>query len=181
MGKGLLQKKYHRKVQQDYQTKNSSVSFSIQNAKVPSGVCRHFDLSLPIVLETDASDFAISGVLSQRHKDGVHPVGFMSRKMQPAELNYDTHDKELLAIIESLKGWQHYTMETSTPFEIITDHNNLKYFMTSKSLNRRQVQWWQFLSDFNFTLSHRPGKENIVADALLRRDKDLQRHKNLCL
>ncbi|PRP73110.1 hypothetical protein PROFUN_16430 [Planoprotostelium fungivorum] len=93
------------------------------------------------MLETDASDFAISGVLSQQHKDGVHPVGFMSRKMQPAELNYNTHDKELLAIIESLKGWQHYTMETSTPFEIITDHNNLKYFMTSKSLNRRQVRW----------------------------------------
>lgn len=88
----------------------------------------------------------------------------MSKKMQPAELNYDTHDKELLAIIESLKGWRHYTMETSTPFEIITDHNNLKYFMTSKSL--------QFLSDFNFTLSHRPGKENIVADALSRREQD---------
>ncbi|PRP72850.1 hypothetical protein PROFUN_17121, partial [Planoprotostelium fungivorum] len=111
-------------------------------------------------------------VLSQRCKDGLHPVGFMSRKMQSAELNYDTHDKELLAIIESLKGWRHYTMETSTPFEIITDHNNLKYFMTSKSLNRRQVRWWQFLSDFDFTLSHRPGKENIVADALSRREQD---------
>jgi len=73
----------------------------------------------------------------------------------------------MLAIIESLKGWRHWTMETSIPVKILTDHNNLKYFMTSKELNRRQVRWAQFLSDYNFELIHQPGKDNLIADALL--------------
>ena len=62
-------------------------------------VVRHFDPALPIVLETDASDFALSGILSQQHSDGLRPVSFYSRKFQPAELNYDTHDKELLPLL----------------------------------------------------------------------------------
>jgi hypothetical protein len=67
-------------------------------------ILRHFQQGLQIILETDASDFAISGILSQVYADGIHPIGFYSRKLQVAELNYDTHDKELLAIIESLKA-----------------------------------------------------------------------------
>ncbi|PRP72872.1 putative gag/polymerase/env polyprotein, partial [Planoprotostelium fungivorum] len=101
-------------------------------------ICRHFNQQLPIILETDASDFAISGILLQEHRDGVHPVGFYSRKLRTEELNYDTHDKELLAIVESFKAWRHFTMETLTPVKVLSDHNNLKYFMTSKNLNRRQ-------------------------------------------
>ena len=137
-----------------------------------ANVMRHFDRSLPVILETDASDFAISGILSQEFPDGIHPIGYLSRKLRAAELNYDTHDKEMLAIIESLKGWRHFTMETSVPVKIITDHNNLKYFMTSKSLNRRQVRWAQMLADYNFVLFHRPGSLNQAADALSRRDQD---------
>ena len=132
----------------------------------------HFDPTLPIILETDASDFAIAGVLSQPQNDEIRPVGFYSRKLQPAELNYDTHDKELLAIVESLKAWRHFCIETVTPVRIITDHNNLKYFTTTKSLNRRQVRWSEFLADFNFTLEHRPGKLNIIPDTLSRREQD---------
>lgn len=99
-------------------------------------ICRHFWQGLPVILETDASDFAVAGILSQEYEDGIHPVGFMLRKLQQAELNYDTHDKELLAIIESLKAWRHFCMETEKPVTIMTDHNNLKYFTTTKTLNR---------------------------------------------
>ena len=59
-------------------------------------------------------------------------MGYFSRKLKSAELNYDTHDKELLAIVEALKGWRHFTMETKDPVHIMTDHNNLRYFMTTK-------------------------------------------------
>ena len=98
-------------------------------------IIRHFDTSLPIVLKTDASNYAIGGILSQIHEDGQHPVGFYSRKLRHEEINYDTHDKELLSIIECFKAWRHFTMETSVPITVYSDHNNLKYFMTTKELN----------------------------------------------
>ena len=141
---------------------------ALKEAFLNSKIVRHYAAGLPVILETDASDFALSGVLSQIFPDRIHPIGFLLRKLCAAELNYDTHDKELLAIIESLKGWRHWTMETKDPVHIMTDHNNLKYFMTSKELNRRQVRWAQFLADYNFELVHRPGKENVIADILSR-------------
>jgi hypothetical protein len=63
-----------------------------------ANVMRHFDRSLPVILKTNASDFAISGILSKEFEDGVHPIGYLSRKLRAAKLNYDTHDKEMLAI-----------------------------------------------------------------------------------
>ncbi|KAJ1045286.1 hypothetical protein NDA10_004082 [Ustilago hordei] len=63
-----------------------------------AGVLQHFDYHLPTRLETDASDFAIAGVLKQEHEGRWHPVAFYSRKMSSAEKNYEIHDKELLAV-----------------------------------------------------------------------------------
>eukprot|EP01119_Soliformovum_irregulare_P018225 TRINITY_DN5544_c0_g1_i9.p1 TRINITY_DN5544_c0_g1~~TRINITY_DN5544_c0_g1_i9.p1 ORF type:complete len:345 (-),score=31.02 TRINITY_DN5544_c0_g1_i9:1032-2066(-) len=108
------------------------------------------------VVETDASDFAISGVLSQLLDGRLRPVAFFSRKLRDAELNYDVHDKELL-------------INVTQQFEIITDHKNLEYFMSTKPLSRRQIRWWEFLSDFSFVLKHRPGTLNDVADKLSRK------------
>lgn len=143
----------------------------VKTAFVTADVVRHFDPSLPTTLETDASDFAISGIVSQKFTDGVHPIAFFSRKLQPAELNYDTHDKELLAIIDSMSAFRHF-LQGNTPFDVFTDHRNLQYFTTTKPLNRRQVRWSHFLVDFNFLLHHRPGSLNKVADAASRRAQD---------
>ncbi|KNZ48723.1 putative retrovirus polyprotein [Puccinia sorghi] len=57
------------------------------------------------------------------------------------------------------------------PFEVLTDHNALKYFMSSKVLTRRQARWAEFLSEFHFTITYQPGKLAVVLDALSRRDK----------
>ena len=136
----------------------------------------HFDPSKPIRVETDASDFAIAGILLQPSdewfKDPAgavwHPVAFFSRKMDPAEENYETHDKELLAIVKSFEHWRHYLEGSKYPVAVITDHDNLKYFMTTKALTRRQARWAQALSAYDFEIVYRPGKYN-PADGPSRR------------
>lgn len=122
------------------------------------------------IMETDASDYAIAGVLSQYDDEGrLRPVAFFSRKMSPAELNYEIHDKEMLAIIESLREWRHYLEGTTNPITIYTDHRSLEYFMSTKQLNRRQARWLNFITDFNFKIVYRPGKQAGKPDAMTRR------------
>jgi len=67
-------------------------------------VLAHFDAQRPVIIETDASNFSIGAVLSQRDDEGrLHPVASHSRKFQPAEINYEIQDKELLAIVDAFK------------------------------------------------------------------------------
>ena len=128
------------------------------------------DPSKPFEVETDASDFAIGGVLSQRDEQSkLHPVAFFSKKFHGPELNYPIHDKELMAIIEAFKEWKHYLSGTTHEVKVYTDHKNLTYFTTTKELNQRQTRWSEFLSEFNFRIIYRKGSENDRADALSRR------------
>ena len=123
-----------------------------------------------MVLETDASDYALAAILSVYTADGeIHPVAFHSRSFNSAELNYDTHDKELLAIFESFKHWRQYLEGSGTPIDVVTDHKNLEYFSTTKLLTRRQARWSEYLSQFNFVIRFRPGKLGAKPDALTRR------------
>ena len=124
-------------------------------------------------METDASGFAISGILSQprpdkRDKEQWHPVAFFSRKMTLAERNYDTHDGELLAVVEAFKHWRHYLEGAAYDVNLLTDHHNLQGFMTTKTLSRRQARWAEWLAAFHFTITHRPGRTN-PADGPSRR------------
>ena len=79
-------------------------AFTKLKQAITSGpILRHFHPTQPIQLETDASNFALGGILSQKHEGRMHPVAFHSRKFSPAECNYDIHDKEMLAIVKALK------------------------------------------------------------------------------
>ena len=118
------------------------------------------------IVTTDASDYAMGAVLSQVWDDGEHPVAFESRKMNPAEQNYPTHERELLAVIHALRTWRHYLL--GRKFIIVSDHHSLKYLQTQPQLSRRQARWLEFLAEFDFEIVHRPGKSNVVADALSR-------------
>lgn len=100
-------------------------------------------------------------------------MAYYSKKLSPAECNYDIHDKELLAIVRCLKEWRSELIGLKKPFQILTDHKNLKYFMASKRLTERQVRWAQLLSQFNFKLKFRAGKHGRRPDALSRRAQDI--------
>jgi len=84
------------------------------------------------------------------------------------ELNYDTHDKELLAIFEAFWNWRHYLEGSASPIDVVMDHKNLKYFSTSKVLSRWQARWSEFLSQFNLVIHFSPGKVGAKPDALTR-------------
>src|SRR5690554_3038909 len=135
-------------------------------------ILSHFDPDLQTILETDASDFAISGILSQFHGKILHPVAYLSHKMEKAERNYDIHDKEMFAIVRSCKTWRHYLEGIKSTVAIITDHANLQYFMTTKMLNRRQARWMEEMSELNFKIIYPPGSQGGKPDALTRRTQD---------
>jgi hypothetical protein len=84
------------------------------------------------------------------------------------ELNYDTHDKELLAIYEAFQAWHHYLEGSGNPVDIVTNHKNLEYFCTTKLLTWQQAHWSEYLSQFNMIVHFCPGKLGAKPDALTR-------------
>ena len=86
-------------------------------------------------LESDSSDFATGGILSQEVNGKFLPLAFRSKALSEAERNYEIYDKEMLAIMQGLEDWRHYLIGTREPFEIWTDHQNLTYFRKPQKLN----------------------------------------------
>ncbi|MBW0474761.1 hypothetical protein O181_014476 [Austropuccinia psidii MF-1] len=88
----------------------------LKEAFTTAPILSHFNPSLPTVVETDASDYALGSVLSQVNDSGKHPIAFDSRKLLPAQLNYEIHDKELLGIVWALKRWRAFFLSLSDSF-----------------------------------------------------------------
>jgi RNase H-like domain found in reverse transcriptase len=120
------------------------------------------------VLTTDASGFAIGAVLQQEDAQGrLRPVAFESRKLNPAEQRYATHERETLAVIIALRQWRCYLLGKQV--QVFTDHMSLKYLMIQSHLSSRQARWVEFLADYDLDIRYKAGKDNVVADALSRR------------
>ncbi len=110
-----------------------------------------FESEKLITLKMNASDEAIKACISQSDdKKRLHLIAFHSRKLTDAELNYEIHDKKLLAIVDSFKQWRMYLKESRHQIQVYTDHKNLIYFMITKVINRRQIKWLKELSSYNF-------------------------------
>lgn len=125
------------------------------------------------ILETDCSGYALGGCLIQKQSDeSWRSVAYYSRKLTGAEMNYEIHDKELLAVVACMKEWDAELRGLDKTFTILSDHMNLKYFLSRRKLTERQIRWAEFMSRFRYTLQYRKGSENERSDALSRRDQD---------
>src|SRR5580692_1283956 len=119
------------------------------------------------MLVADASSRGLGGYFGQgKDYKTMVPAGFHSRAFNPAEKNYPTHDKEMLAIIDCLKKFEPHL--TGIKFDILTDHRPLTHLQTQKELSPRQIRWSETLSRFDAQIYHIPGITNSAADALSR-------------
>ncbi|KAF7116923.1 hypothetical protein CNMCM5793_005553 [Aspergillus hiratsukae] len=158
-------------------TDEARVAFAgLKEAFARPPALRHYDPKDEILVVTDASGFAIAGILLQpdigtpagKARRGWQPVAFFSRKLKGAELRFDVHDQELLAIVECFKVWRHYLEGSPHAIRVQSDHENLKYFFTAKKLNSRQARWAELLAAYDFKIEYKPGHLN-PADAPSRR------------
>ncbi|GAB7357806.1 hypothetical protein MBLNU459_g0793t2 [Dothideomycetes sp. NU459] len=151
-------------------TPQANEAFLLLKARFTSApLMRHFDETRAIRLETDASAFAVAGIMSQQFEDGQwHPIAYASRKLQEAERNYEVYDQELLAIVYCFKQWRHYLEGAQHTIQVYTDHNNLRGISDVHKLNPRQARWATYLAGFDFEVSYRTGKSN-PADGPSRR------------
>jgi len=132
-------------------------------------ILKHFELAEAIILQTDASGFAIASIPNQYNCFGIlRPVNFYPRKCSGAEQNYDTYDRELLAIVETMNKRRHYLEGANHKVLIWCDHKNLEYFQSSKVLSRQQARWVAILSLYDLVIEHLECKKN-PADGPSRR------------
>ncbi|KAF1336548.1 reverse transcriptase, partial [Globisporangium splendens] len=161
----LLKKDVEWKWSKDHQTAFEEVKRSLREAPVLA-LPNH---DKPFHVVCDASDYAIGCALMQ-HDDGGHErvVSYQSRQLRPAERNYPVHDKELLAMKYSLVKFRVYLLGEER-FAIYTDHASLRTAAKTPHLSQRMARWFSFFAEYNFVVHYKPGKTNILADALSRR------------
>ena len=126
------------------------------------------DPSKPYTVNCDACHYAIGATLQQDHGNGLQPVAYFSRKLKPAELNYDVREKECMALVDACRHWRQY-LHSDMPFTLMTDHDSLKYVKTMPDMTNRIARWIERMAEFDYKIEYIPGVKNVVADALSRR------------
>ena len=124
------------------------------------------DPSLPVILDTDASDVQVGAVISQVIGGVERPIAFFSRVLNAVQQNYCSTRRELLAVVTALQHFRHYLLGAKVVLR--TDHHSLKWLRTFKRPEGILARWLETLSEFDFTIEHRAGRLHSNADAMLR-------------
>ena len=113
---------------------------SLKKAFTFAPILTHWMSDAQLIVETNTSDYTLATNLSIVNEENkVHLVVFYFCTFTIAELNYDTHDKELLTIFKAFKIWWHYLEGLVYSIDIVTNHKNFEYFSTTKILTWRQA------------------------------------------
>ncbi|GJZ23094.1 putative reverse transcriptase domain-containing protein [Tanacetum coccineum] len=136
----------------------------VNKAKVVQ--CTNSGGSEDFMVYCDASHKGLGVVLMQREK----VIAYASHQLKIHEKTYTTHDLELGSVVFALKIWRHYLY--GTKYTVFTDHKSLQHILDQKELNMRQHRWLELLSDYNCEIRYHPGKANVVADALSRKERN---------
>jgi hypothetical protein len=129
------------------------------------------DVDKPFFVHTDASDFAVGAVLSQRDDTGeLRPIGFVSEKLNDVQYRWSVYDKELYSIVVALKHWRMHLMYAKHPVHVMNDHASLRFLLDQPKLTAKQTRWMALFSTYaELKFVHVKGSENVRADALSRR------------
>lgn len=148
-------------------SEEAEASFNqLKTALVSAPILRCPEFSQPFYIHTDASSYAVGAVLTQRVDDVDHPIAYCSRTLNNQEVNYSATERELLAVIYALEQYRAYV--EGRKCYIISDHASLQWFTKLKNPTGRLNRWACRLSQFNFELIHRKGKEHVIPDTLSR-------------
>ncbi|GJS23090.1 putative reverse transcriptase domain-containing protein [Tanacetum coccineum] len=156
---------------------NNKLNFVEESVEIMDREVKLRDEAVTFTLYTFAIN-QISPVKIDRNGVHVDPAKIEAIKnwaalttpMGVREENYTTHDLELGAVVFALMLWRHYLYGTN--YVVFTDHKSLQYILNQKELNLRQRRWIELLSDYDCEIRFHPGKENVVADALCRKERN---------
>ena len=148
----------------------------------------HFNLRNLIRIEINASEFVIAAILSQFitlvigvEQTQWHSIAFYLKKMILVEIKYETHDQELLFIVAAFQQWRYYFENNHHSVTILTNHNNLRYFMKTTTFNKRQSRWALAFAEYNFEIKYRSRKINLIDEPSRRSDYEEKTDDEICL
>jgi len=125
------------------------------------------DFGKPFILTIDASYFGVGAVLLQEDTKGVeHPIRYFSHTLNASQKNYSTNEKEILAPVMALQHFYFYLTPVQFPVQMYTDHNPLGFLNKIKNKNQCLLCWSLALQSYNIRITHLPGKQNVLANAL---------------
>ncbi|KAJ9552333.1 hypothetical protein OSB04_016378 [Centaurea solstitialis] len=139
---------------------------TLKKALVSAPIIQPLDWSFPFKLTCDASDFAVGVILGQQKEDRLYVIYYASKTLDSAKMNYLTTEKELLAVVFSIKKFRPYLVG----FKVIVyfDHATLRHLLHKKNVKLQLIRWILLLQEFDLKIRDKPGFENFVADYLSR-------------